>query len=530
MSKEEGGAYVRRASGLIREISGWDALMYNMASMGVLFVLIYTTWGLALYPGANLPLTALIAIPLGLPLAFTYALFSIAMPRSGGDYVWISRILHPALGFMINFSLVFVLLVAIGIEPSWALQYGIAPLLQSLSIVYGDPGLASLANTVSSPEFVTAVGLVYFILIGLALTRRPRTIMKIKWVLFTITILGALAYILGLLSAGTQTFISNFNSMSGMKYDEVIKAAVKEGYPSTFLWTATMLGIVYTFLNLIGYVFSSYIGGEVKEAQKSQLISMTGALVIFALLMFVVYQITFSVMGGEFIGGISYLAETGSKAYTLPFPEPFPHTLLVYATSNPVILALANIGVAVTPLLAGFAYIFLITRNIFAWAFDRVVPTSLSKVDERYGSPYVTTILVIILAMIFQALWLYTTVFQFVLYITTIIFIGYVVTGITAIIFPYKRKDIYEASPKIVRAKVGGIPVISILGLLTTIISAFVVYATLTPTLGGVMDPNALFLNMLVYPVALIIFAIAYVYRKKTGIPLEYSFKEVPPV
>jgi amino acid transporter len=33
-------------------------------------------------------------------MALVYAFFSAAIPRSGGDYVYISRTLHPLLGFV----------------------------------------------------------------------------------------------------------------------------------------------------------------------------------------------------------------------------------------------------------------------------------------------------------------------------------------------------------------------------------------------------------------------------------------------
>ncbi len=522
--------YARKTSGLVREISLADALMYNLACMGVLFVLVYTTWGLALYPGAHLPTTALLAIPLGLPLAFCYAFLSASMPRSGGDYIWVSRILHPAIGFMISFSLVFMLLVAIGVEPHWCIQYGIYPMLQGLGIAMNNPSLISLAEAISSPIVIQILGLAYFILIGIVIARGVRTAMRIQWILFAISAIGALTYIITLLAVGPTNFKLNFNTLSGMNYDAVIEVAQQAGYSTTFTLSATLIGVVYTFLNLIGYVFSSYVAGEIKEVSRTQLIATTCSLIMLALIMFGVYQVTFYTMGGEFTAAISYLGESRNPAYVLPFPEPFPHAMMPYITSNPIPIILVNLGFAVTPLLAGLAYIFLIVRNIFAWSFDRVVPTALSKVDDRFHSPYVATIVVIILAMIFQALWIYTTVFQFVLYLTTVIFTIYIIVGIAAIIFPYKKKEIFEASPSFVKAKIGSIPVITIIGALTTIISAFIVYATLVPTFGGFLEPYTLALNLSPFPVAIVIYAVASLYRKKTGIPLEYAFKEIPPM
>ena len=61
---------------------------------------------LPFYLGANLYVTVLIGFALALPILITYAVASSVMRRSGGDYVFIGRLLHPALGFGANFAFV----------------------------------------------------------------------------------------------------------------------------------------------------------------------------------------------------------------------------------------------------------------------------------------------------------------------------------------------------------------------------------------------------------------------------------------
>jgi amino acid transporter len=524
--------YARKSSGLVRDISVADALVYNLANMGVLFVFLYTTWGSALYPGAYLPATALVAIPLGLPIALLYAYMSASMPRSGGDYIWVSRILHPAIGFMISLPVAWLLLLSIGFEPLGSFGLGISVMFKGLSIAMNDPNLMNVADMVALPEVILALGVIYTVLLGFLMTRGVRTTMKVQWALFLLSALGGIVYIIALLGVGPTAFKANFNAISGLNYDSVIKTANEAGYSTVFTTSATLIGVVYTFLNLLGYVYSTYVAGEIKDASRArtQLVATTCSLTLLALLMFAIYQVSYYVMGGEFIGAISYLAESGHQAYTLPF-EPFLHALVTYATLNPIVIILVGLGFAATPLLAGLAYIFLVVRLFFAWSFDRVMPTSLSKVDDRFHSPYVATIVVIILGIIFDYMWLYVGALgTFILYMTTIWCLGYVVVGIAAIVFPYRKKEIFEASPSFVKAKIGGIPLVSIFGIVTVAVASFLVCSTLVPSFGGSFEPYSFTLNMLPYPVALMIYAISSYYRRKTGIPLEYSFKEIPPV
>ena len=96
----DGQLFVRNATGLVREVSRWDALIMNTLGMnvalGAIFMLLQAPGN---FPGGNM----LLAIVIGtLVMAFTllwvYSEFAAAMPRAGGDYVFVSRALHPFVG------------------------------------------------------------------------------------------------------------------------------------------------------------------------------------------------------------------------------------------------------------------------------------------------------------------------------------------------------------------------------------------------------------------------------------------------
>src|SRR5216684_4673356 len=98
--------FVRQSSGLVREASVIDAIIFNAvfsAPVGatLAFGIFYA---LASFPGADLVAALVIAFVVNIPVCIMMSMLASAMPRTGGDYVWISRILHPAAAVFSNFS------------------------------------------------------------------------------------------------------------------------------------------------------------------------------------------------------------------------------------------------------------------------------------------------------------------------------------------------------------------------------------------------------------------------------------------
>ncbi|MCS7096731.1 MAG: APC family permease [Nitrososphaerota archaeon] len=519
MEKKE--VFVRKASGLVRNISAWDAMVLNIMVMAPTAIFVYGVWASALYPGADLPMTALLAVPLSIIVGLFYAVYSAAMPRSGGDYIWISRTLHPAIGFMCNFFLFMVLLSVAGSYVPWFTQWALAPILEAL-------GYTELASFAASTEFTFIFAVIYYLICAAIISRGAKASTIALWIFFILVLVGFAVYVATLLSLGPENFAVNFSAQTGMNYQAVIETAKDAGYPGEFLIDATLLGLAFTYINFLGFNSTIYVAGEIKDVQKSQFIAIIGAVIIFGLISWLGYYATYAGMGGIFVGAISYLAETGHSAYTLPFAEPFFPFLFRYAT-NTTIYCFYLFTWSMMILAAILTYIMLTVRFVFAWSFDRVIPTALSKVDRRYNSPYMALIFVTIIAIILQAAWLWTPLLSYFAYIVFGWMILQIIASISAIVFPYRRKDIYEKAPAIVRKKIGPIPVLTLLAILSIIIAAWLGYASLSPTMVGAIDPIILAFTFGLYALGLVIYFISSMYHKKTGIPLELSFKEIPP-
>src|ERR671917_571581 len=96
-----GDLFQRKATGLLRGWSVWDAFIYatfsiNLITLG-LFILSYAPF---VPDGALIPAIILAGLYL-IFQAVTYAALIAVMPRAGGDYVWMSRILGGGVGFVL---------------------------------------------------------------------------------------------------------------------------------------------------------------------------------------------------------------------------------------------------------------------------------------------------------------------------------------------------------------------------------------------------------------------------------------------
>jgi amino acid transporter len=511
--------YVRRASGLIRNVSALDAMVFNIMVMAPMAILVYGVWASVIYPGAHLPTTALLAIPISIIIGLFYALFSIAMPRAGGDYIWVSRILHPSLGYAINFFLFMVILSVAGAYIPWFTQYTLAPVLEA-------NGLTEIATAVASNEFTFVFAVIYYLICAFIISRGAKATTKVLWAFFILVLMGLAVYTSSLLAVRSE-FPQRFSSATGASYDAIISEAAKEGYPTDFSLSATLLGLTFTYINFLGFNFSIYLAGEIKEVRKSQIVAIIGAVLIFGFISWLTYEVSYAGMGANFLRALPYLFAVGSDKYPLA-REPFFMWLFGYAV-DPRIYTLMMAGWGAMVLAAILTYVASSVRFVFAWAFDRVVPTSLSNVSMKYHSPYAALIFVTIVAIIFQALWLWTPLLQFFAYIVFGWMIMQIITSIAAIVFPRRRKDLWEKAPQIVRAKIGPIPVLHILSVIAIALSIYLGYASISPAFVGELNPAIVVFTIGLFLIGLAIYFISSLYHRKTGIPLELSFKELPP-
>ena len=525
-----GKTFLRDATGLVRNLSGFDLfnLSYGqiMPAVGIVFIVSASPYA---FPQSNMFYAFLLAIVLvGLGPALMYGMLAASMPRSGGDYVYTTRILHPAIGFMTNWLFTVTVLSFIGVGgylfPSTALNIFVA----TLGAMTNNPTL--VANSAwfatRTGELVTGTILVFGVTILMAF---GRTVWNFMRILFFIVMIGTVVNIVFLLSVSQPTFVAAFNShfaTQGVTYNDVIQAATKAGYTKGFTAGGTLGALVYAMAGLIGFNFAAYSAGEAKNSRKSMPISIVGSLVIggliFALWAFGIYH----AFGYDFFSGANYLAAAGA-ASPLPIPASV-NSLFTLIPQNPLVEILGALGF-------GLAWIWLVptdflpvVSNLFAWSFDRVAPSRLADVNDRYNSPVKAVVFAGIVGEVMLILFIYTNISVAFANTTILLNLVFFITSVAAILFPYRAKEIFELAPSWVTRKIAGVPTVTLVGLFSAAVELFLLYASFTNAfIGGA--PVSYPISVGIAVAGVLFYYGAKWYRKKEGIDLEMVFRTIPP-
>ncbi|MDA4133429.1 MAG: amino acid permease, partial [Thaumarchaeota archaeon] len=171
--------------------------------------------------------------------------------------------------------------------------------------------------------------------------------------------------------------------------------------------------------------------------------------------------------------------------------------------------------------------------NIFAWSFDRVIPSAFASVNNRTRTPVNAVLLMVVVSLVY----LYISVFNandltvLFSYGTAGTFIAFIFVAFAAIVYPYRRKDLFgSSSDDLAKRKIGGLPLITILGALSLVISIYVVYALLAPAIGGPTFGTVLEEGIgPTFILGAVIYLIAYAARRGQRIDLSLIAREIPP-
>jgi amino acid transporter len=162
-----------------------------------------------------------------------------------------------------------------------------------------------------------------------------------------------------------------------------------------------------------------------------------------------------------------------------------------------------------------------------------VLPSWAANISAKRRVPYGSLILMIVPSLVISAIYAYRPDFTSVfLDATAILALTFLATTVAAVILPWRRKDLYDASA-IAQYKIGGVPMITVVGVITGLFLLFMLYqwSFNSDNLYGTSlqkTPNSVIYFVATYVVAIVIYVVARVVRKRQGIDLDRIHHEIP--
>jgi amino acid transporter len=521
--------FVRRSSGLVREMSAGDALIGNVLIFNLVVASVTLLAVPSTFPGASLPGGILLAfIPAAL-IATVYVFFAVAMPRSGGDYVFISRTLHPAIGFAANFSFVAWNAIWIGVYSNWVATVGLSGLFASLALTGGSDFWNGLAGSVSGHWAAFIIGSIVNLAIAGVVMAGLRPALRVMKILFYAGTLGVLVTIVVVALTSHGAFVQGVGKVAS--FQGIIDAAHKAGYTSPASWTQlgpTVLSVGLLSLSMIFVMYSAYTGGEVKSVARSMPISIYGSLLVGGVLFLLMGIVAISSWGNDFIAAINTVFYSAPGSYKLAAPPNFNY-LAAIGNPNLILILLINLGFVLIPIAAIIFNYIPNSRCVFAWSFDRIVPMKAAEVNERFHSPVIATLVVAVAAEISIIGYTFFGTQQFLGGTVMGYSATFLTAAVAAVVFPYLKRTrwMYEASP--LKPSLAGVPVMTIAAVITVIVFAVMMFAFLTDSVFAANVPQGLIFFGALWVVGFVIYFIALTVRSAQGVPLGAAFTELPP-
>jgi basic amino acid/polyamine antiporter, APA family len=543
-SDTEKTVFARKTSGLVKDLGAFESFSINLISLGpgpafglFLIILLFVT-------GANLMQSVLLAALIAIPIIVTYTLIGIEMPRSGGEYVYASRQLHPYFGILSAFGRLLNVIVYAAVLPYWFSTLSVGPGVAVWGAFTNNSALLNWGNNISlGLGSLTSQGELYITVIGILVTivamalwigMKPKLAFRIFSGLLILELVGILLSVGLLFAMGHAGFVNAVNTYTGdpTYYHDVSAygAANFGAYGSSVTNTILFVPLLFAFYFMFGTA-PSYIAGEFKRSSRSITYGMAISFILSVLFAVLIVYTFEQVVGMNFLNGsVSFtdyfptIAPVPSNIPSLPFAMGLTSAPAFAAHGNSVALAIIMLGSASWYLLWLILGFYIFSRFMLSMSLDRLVPKWLGNVTRSTHQPYVGILVIGIAGIILLPILAY----NYDLLYTPMIFLLFFLPMITVMLtsLSLARLGLRNRKPLNVIAGGGSFVV--------TLVAAYLV-STL-PLLGGAADftssnkETGAIVIICVFIGAGILYLVSRRYNSKTrGIDIGLAFKELPP-
>jgi basic amino acid/polyamine antiporter, APA family len=539
-AETEKTVFARKTSGLVKDLGAFESFSINLISLGpgpafglFLIILLFVT-------GANLMQATLLAALIAIPIIITYTLIGIEMPRSGGEYVYASRQLHPYFGILSAFGRLLNVIIYAAVLPYWFSALSVGPGLAVWGAFTNNLHLLNLGNSLSiapfgNPLYITIIGiLATLVAMALWIVMKPKVAFQVFSGLLILELFGVLVSVGLLLAMGHTGFVNAVNSYTGdPTYYQTMSsfgAATYGAYGSSLTNTILFVPLLFAFYYMFGTA-PSYIAGEFKRSSRSITMGMAISFilsVIFAVLIVFTFE---QVVGMNFLNATVGVTDWGyagpmglPPTAQLPFAMGLTSAPAFAAHGSAIWLGIIFLGSASWYLLWLILGFYIFSRFMLSMSLDRLVPKWMGNVTRSTHQPYVGILVIGILGIILLPILAYNYYAVYAPFVFLLFFLPMLTVMLTSL--SLARLGLRNHKP--INVIAGGASFV------VTLVAAYLV-ATL-PLLGRAATftssnkETGAIIIVAVFVGAGILYLVSRWYNERSrGIDIGLAFKELPP-
>jgi amino acid transporter len=522
------GMFVREATGLVRQIGGWAALSLAIGAIAIGGGFIAFFFMLAVFPNANMYIAWLLGGAALVALGLVYIQLVQTMPRTGGDYVFAGRLLHPAVGAAVGGGLFFFFAL---FPAFWAFNFAsthFPAFLKEFGGAIGWHSMVSFSGKLSADSSKFAIGLILILVLTAIAMYSTRWGYRILGICFVVGLAVLTVGLIVLATKSNSDFRSAFDAQYGAgAYQGVLANGVKAGYSGGYTFHDTILALPWAALWMWGVAFAAYPGGELRNVGRTVKISILGSAAITIVYYLVTTALANRTLGINFMAAANFLSLQHANLFA-PGDAPSMTAYTSMLTGNGFLKICISLIGPFTEIGIIMTYLLTTSRILFAFSFDRLLPPQIIKLS-RNSTPVVAIAVValsIVVAFVFAT---YTTYLGVVANGTLGLACVYVVISALPIVLVYKHRRLYESGPRFMARKVLGLPGIVWVAAISTVFNLCIVILCIVKPLGiGPMTWKSGLATVIAFTWAVALYYGVKGYYRTRGLNIEPVLKEIP--
>jgi basic amino acid/polyamine antiporter, APA family len=358
-----------------------------------------------------------------------------------------------------------------------------------------------------------------------------RVISRYMTATFVVVWAGMLTWLIGMAVTSRSDFTSRWNSVSGSTVNGILSSAHGAGFNAGggLAWGATLFAMVYCFQVYTGFQWTGYFAGEIRNARRTAVTSIIGGLIASAAIYLIAVALVYHSFGFSFFGSLVFLGLGGGTA----------HYHLAFSPYLPAMVNFLNLPSGLRDFIA-IAFVLAIlwwtptgfmlgTRNLFAWSFDRLMPTRLTEVNETTHTPVFAIAVIALFVELLNYLNIYQNLGAYLLNLIAVLGVAFIVVSLAAAALPWTRPSLHASGPALGARRIAGLPVISIIGVISAVSWAFVVWTAFHTGFGGTLSWKPMIQAFVPTIIAIVWYLVLVTVRRSQGISLARTFQEIPP-